>query len=421
MGLARAWLVYPARQINRDRRIRSAWLLVALLQTPELRSVLLGISAAFRRIPIDSLVESVAAIIAGSPEEREGAHDGSGLASATPGEASGAIAEEADGKSALAKYCVDLTQSARAGEIDPVIGREHEIRTMVDILLRRRQNNPLLTGEAGVGKTAVVEGLALAIARGEVPATLREVRLLSLDVGALLAGASMRGEFESRLKGLLEEATRSQQPVILFIDEVHTLVGAGGQAGTGDAAKLNITQTAKRITISAEEELMFSGGGSYIRLNAAANEQGTSGRYINYAASHSLIRPKNVPTPSVSGTSSLQELTEKKALSFELLSHAEDGRPLALEPFTLYKDGAKVADGVTDANGTVRIENHDSSTASYKVTRCCAVESCNSRAIRWCSSSCACSRRSVRCLTAASAVAMLFSSRSMGGSISRRR
>jgi type VI secretion system protein VasG len=138
----------------------------------------------------------------------------------------------------LQKYCTDLTARARAGDIDPVIGRSHEIRTMVDILLRRRQNNPLLTGEAGVGKTAVVEGLALAIASGDVPPTLRDACLLSLDVGALLAGASMRGEFESRLKSLLDEAGNSVQPVILFVDEVHTLIGAGGQAGTGDAANL---------------------------------------------------------------------------------------------------------------------------------------------------------------------------------------
>jgi len=141
-------------------------------------------------------------------------------------------------KSALAKYCSDLTALARDGRIDPVIGRGHEIRSMIDILLRRRQNNPLLTGEAGVGKTAVVEGLALAIAQGDVPPALREVRLLSLDVGALLAGASMRGEFESRLKSLLEEAAKATQPIILFVDEIHTLIGAGGQAGTGDAANL---------------------------------------------------------------------------------------------------------------------------------------------------------------------------------------
>ncbi len=192
----------------------------------------------FRNIPADQFPESVAAIVAGSPEEREGPYDGAGLTAAMPGESSGAVSGGVDEKSALVKYCVDLTEQARSGVIDPVIGRAHEIRTMVDILLRRRQNNPLLTGEAGVGKTAVVEGLALAIVGGEVPLALQGVRLLSLDVGALLAGASMRGEFEARLKSLLEEAEASSQPVILFVDEVHTLVGAGGQAGTGDAANL---------------------------------------------------------------------------------------------------------------------------------------------------------------------------------------
>jgi type VI secretion system protein VasG len=218
--------------------VRSGWLLAALVQTPDLRRVLLGISPAFQKIPADQLTDALAAILAGSPEEREGPYDGTGLTAAVPGEASGAISDSADQKSPLAKYCIDLTERARAGGIDPVIGRAHEIRTMVDILLRRRQNNPLLTGEAGVGKTAVVEGLALSIASGEVPPTLRDVRLLSLDVGALLAGASMRGEFEARLKSLLEEAGKSVQPVILFVDEVHTLIGAGGQAGTGDAANL---------------------------------------------------------------------------------------------------------------------------------------------------------------------------------------
>ncbi len=235
-AVERAWIL--ASLEFGDQRIRSAWLLAALVQTPELRRLLLGISPAFQKVPVDTLSESLAAIVAGSPEDHERAHDGSGLAAAVPGEAGGALADPTGDKSALAKYCSDLTARARAGGIDPVIGREHEIRTMVDILLRRRQNNPLLTGEAGVGKTAVVEGLALAIARAEVPPTLREVRLLSLDVGALLAGASMRGEFEARLKGLLEEASASTQPVILFVDEVHTLIGAGGQAGTGDAANL---------------------------------------------------------------------------------------------------------------------------------------------------------------------------------------
>jgi type VI secretion system protein VasG len=235
-AVERAWVL--ASLEFGDRCIRGAWLLAALLQAPELRRALLAVSPAFQKIPADQLTDDAAKLVVGSPEDLEGPHDGSGQPSAMPGEATGAMADSSGGKSALQKYCTDLTARARAGEIDPVIGRAHEIRTMVDILLRRRQNNPLLTGEAGVGKTAVVEGLALAIASGNVPPTLRDARLLSLDVGALLAGASMRGEFESRLKSLLDEAGNSVQPVILFVDEVHTLIGAGGQAGTGDAANL---------------------------------------------------------------------------------------------------------------------------------------------------------------------------------------
>ncbi|APW38299.1 ClpV1 family T6SS ATPase [Rhodoferax koreense] len=234
-AVERAWVM--ASLEFGARSVRGAWLLAALLQTPELRRVMLGISPMFAKIPADQMNESLAAIVAGSPEEGEGPQDGA------PGEmGEGDSAAPMDGAagndSALAKYCSDLTALARSGGIDPVIGRQDEIRAMVDILLRRRQNNPLLTGEAGVGKTAVVEGLALAIAAGEVPPKLREVRLLSLDVGALIAGAGVRGEFESRLKALLAEAAKSTQPVVLFIDEIHTLVGAGGQAGTGDAANL---------------------------------------------------------------------------------------------------------------------------------------------------------------------------------------
>ena len=236
VAIESAW-VLASLEFN-DRRVRSGCLLAAMLQSPDLRRVLLGISPVFQKIPADQLADALPAIVSGSPEENEGAHDGSGLESSMPGEASGALTAGSDRKSPLAVYCTDLTLQARAGEIDPVIGRGDETSAMVDILLRRRQNNPLLTGEAGVGKTAVVEGLALAIARGDVPPILRDVRLLSLDVGALLAGASMRGEFESRLKALLQDAADSAQPVILFIDEVHTLIGAGGQAGTGDAANL---------------------------------------------------------------------------------------------------------------------------------------------------------------------------------------
>jgi len=234
-AIERAWVV--ATLAFGERRIRGAWLIAALVETPELRRVLLSISPAFGKIPVDSLHDALPAWIDGSPEAEDSPYDRSDFSSAVPGEASGALAAPAKG-AALAQFCVDLTARARAGEIDPVVGREVEIRTMVDVLLRRRQNNPLLTGDAGVGKTAVVEGLALAIAAGEVPPKLAEVRLLNLDVGALLAGASMKGEFEARLKSVLEEATKSSTPVVLFVDEIHTLIGAGGQAGTGDAANL---------------------------------------------------------------------------------------------------------------------------------------------------------------------------------------
>ncbi|RFO96233.1 type VI secretion system ATPase TssH [Rhodoferax lacus] len=235
-AIERAW-VFASLSMN-ERRIRGAWLLAAMLQTPELRRLILGISPAFQKIPPLQASADFALLVAGSREDADAALADTDLPDAVPGEASGAMEAANDGKSALARYCTDLTALAREGRIDPVIGREHEIRTMVDILLRRRQNNPLLTGEAGVGKTAVVEGLALAVASGKVPPALHAVRMLSLDVGALLAGSSMRGEFESRLKAVLKEATDSAQPVILFVDEVHTLVGAGGQAGTGDAANL---------------------------------------------------------------------------------------------------------------------------------------------------------------------------------------
>ncbi|WP_396435584.1 type VI secretion system ATPase TssH [Limnohabitans sp.] len=236
LATEKAWI--QASLVFGDRKIRSAWLLVAMLSDTSLRLALRSVSPSLLKItpPLDK--SDWAPLLKGSSEQTETAHDDNDLPSAMPGEASLAMAAPQEAGDALHRYCADLTEQARNGKLDAVIGREHEIRTMIDILLRRRQNNPLLTGEAGVGKTAVVEGLALAIAQRNAPPALHKVRLLSLDVGALLAGASMRGEFEARLKQLLKEAQDSETPVILFIDEVHTLVGAGGQAGTGDAANL---------------------------------------------------------------------------------------------------------------------------------------------------------------------------------------
>lgn len=141
-------------------------------------------------------------------------------------------------QAALQQFSIDLTEAARKGEIDPIVGRDDEIRQIIDILMRRRQNNPILTGEAGVGKTAVVEGFALRIAAGDVPEPLQDVSIRTLDLGLLQAGASMKGEFENRLRQVIEEVQASEKPIILFIDEAHTLIGAGGAAGTGDAANL---------------------------------------------------------------------------------------------------------------------------------------------------------------------------------------
>jgi len=220
-----------------ESQVRTGHLLLGALKTPSLRNVLFSISGEFKRIGGDALADDFARIVAGSPEDR--LISDSSDAGATPGEASGAIAPAALGKQeALKRFTVDLTAQARAGRMDPIVGRDEEIRQVVDILMRRRQNNPILIGEAGVGKTAVVEGFAQRIARGDVPPALLEVTLRTLDVGLLQAGASMKGEFEQRLRSVIDEVQASAKPIILFIDETHTLVGAGGAAGTGDAANL---------------------------------------------------------------------------------------------------------------------------------------------------------------------------------------
>jgi type VI secretion system protein VasG len=235
-AVERAW-VYGTLKYG-DHQVRSAYIMVGLVKTFGLRNILYGISREFEKLGVDALSDKLADIVKGSPESELTASDGTGLGG-EPGEASGAMAPAHMGKQeALKKYAVDLTEKARNGEIDPVTGRDEEIRQIVDILLRRRQNNPILTGEAGVGKTAVVEGFALRLARGDVPPQLKEVSLLALDVGLLQAGASMKGEFEQRLRQVIDEVQASPKPVILFVDEVHTLVGAGGAAGTGDAANL---------------------------------------------------------------------------------------------------------------------------------------------------------------------------------------
>ncbi|MCC6135937.1 MAG: type VI secretion system ATPase TssH [Candidatus Contendobacter sp.] len=231
--------VYATLLFN-DSQVRTGHLLVGVLKTPDLRNALLAISREFDRIKPDDLMGQFGDIVAASPETGLRATDGSQVGGgAAPGEASDALAPAQMGKQeALQRFSVDLTERARKGELDPIVGRDEEIRQIVDILMRRRQNNPILTGEAGVGKTAVVEGFAHRIAAGEVPPPLKDVTLRVLDVGLLQAGASMKGEFENRLRQVIDEVQSSPKPIILFIDEAHTLVGAGGAAGTGDAANL---------------------------------------------------------------------------------------------------------------------------------------------------------------------------------------
>ncbi|RWH68341.1 MAG: type VI secretion system ATPase TssH [Mesorhizobium sp.] len=209
--------------------VRSAHILLACLRTPALEGLVSKISAEFDKIDADGVISRFADVTEGSLETGS---PPAAAAAETP------VKRGPGGDSALAKYATDLTQRARDGKIDPVVGRDPEIRQIVDILMRRRQNNPILTGEAGVGKTAVVEGFALRIAQGDVPPTLQNVSVRMLDVGLMQAGASVKGEFEKRLKAVIDEVQASETPIILFIDEAHTLIGAGGAAGTGDAANL---------------------------------------------------------------------------------------------------------------------------------------------------------------------------------------
>ncbi len=229
-AVERGWLYASLKFAS--PRVRMGHALVGVVKTPNLRNVLASVSREFLKISPDELTDKLANIIAGSPEER-----GAGAAQAPEG--AEAVAPAAMGKQeALAKFSVDLTERARKKELDPIVGREDEIRQMIHVLMRRRQNNPILTGEAGVGKTAVVEGLAHRIASGDVPPALKDVSLRTLDLGLLQAGAGMKGEFENRLRQVIEEVQASPKPIILFIDEAHTLIGAGGAAGTGDAANL---------------------------------------------------------------------------------------------------------------------------------------------------------------------------------------
>ncbi|WP_025600779.1 type VI secretion system ATPase TssH [Burkholderia sp. WSM2230] len=234
--LEQAWLI--ASLDSRIGRIRSGHLLLALLSAPDLAQFAERMSPLLRDVRVTDLKHKFDELTASSCEV-ERSHDAQRAEETADGSTTSTSMPGAPSKTpALDTYTSNLTQRAREGKIDPVIGREGEIRQTIDILMRRRQNNPIMTGEAGVGKTAVVEGLALRIAADDVPAPLKGVALHVLDMGLLQAGASVKGEFENRLKNVIDEVKKSPHPIILFIDEAHTIIGAGGQAGQNDAANL---------------------------------------------------------------------------------------------------------------------------------------------------------------------------------------
>ncbi len=232
-AIEKGWL-YASLQFG-AAKVRTGHLLYGMLKTQTLNNALQNISLEFRKVDANRLASDFEGITKGSTETTQvsgGAVDAGGAGDA----GAGGVPTGEGG--ALEQFSVDLTQQARDGKIETIIGRDAEVRQIVDILLRRRQNNPILVGEAGVGKTAVVEGFAKRIVEGDVPPSLRGVTLRALDIGMMQAGASVKGEFEKRLRSVIDEVEGSATPIILFIDEIHTLVGAGGSAGTGDAANL---------------------------------------------------------------------------------------------------------------------------------------------------------------------------------------
>ena len=234
--LSEAWLLGSVEY--GAPRVRTGHCLLALVSVSELLRMANDLSKEFEKIVPEVLKKDFVTITASSAEAAAelGAIDSAASSASASG--SGGTPKAGGRTPNLDQYTVDMTANARAGKIDPVLGRDFEVRQVIDILTRRRQNNPILVGEAGVGKSAVVEGFARRIVEGDVPEPLKNVTLRSLDLAMLQAGAGVKGEFENRLKGLIEEVKNSPTPIILFIDEAHTMIGAGGAAGQGDAANL---------------------------------------------------------------------------------------------------------------------------------------------------------------------------------------
>ncbi|MEO0829299.1 MAG: AAA family ATPase, partial [Pseudomonadota bacterium] len=217
-ALDRGW--HYATLLFGEPSIRTGHMLVAALKDDGLNAALSSVSKTLAGLDPTTVANDARGVWKTSEEEDMGSMDGAGIGGGSPSPATG---EAKTGTTALDRFCVDMTEQASSGSMDPIVGRDEEIRQIVDILMRRRQNNPILTGEAGVGKTAVVEGFAQRLASGDVPPQLRGVKLLSLDIGLMQAGASMKGEFEQRLRQVIDEVQGSPTPIILFVDEAHTL------------------------------------------------------------------------------------------------------------------------------------------------------------------------------------------------------
>jgi type VI secretion system protein VasG len=231
-----AWLL--SAMLLEQQQVRSGTVLLALLELDSLRGLLLEMAPALLEIPREVLRQELAGLLSFSSEDAGRAAPATVSSGSHAGRMPEARAARASSTPALDQFTIDLTAQAREGRVDPIRGRDAEIRQIIDILLRRRQNNPILTGEAGVGKTAVVEGFAQRVVQGRVPPALAGVAVRTLDLGLLQAGAGLKGEFENRLKSVIAEVKASATPIILFIDEAHQLIGAGGAEGQGDAANL---------------------------------------------------------------------------------------------------------------------------------------------------------------------------------------
>ena len=333
-----AW-VYGSTELG-ENAIRSGAMLVRILQSPN--KYLPSEVPALDTIPRDDLRKNLGTIAGASGEAAKLAQTGGALGDA-PARKTGTVGRDPEGP--LARYTTDLTQRAKDGTMDPVFGREPEVRQVVDILVRRRKNNPLIVGEAGVGKTALVEGLAMRIAEGSVPDQLKEVSLLSLDMSALQAGASMKGEFEKRLKGVIDEVKASPKPIILFIDEVHTLVGAGGAQGTGDAANLLKPALARGElrTIGATTWAEFK---KYIEKDPALERR---------------FQPVKVEEPSIENATLMMRGVARKFEEAHGVVILDDAVKAAAELSARYISGRQLPDKAVDLL--------DTSAARVKITR----------------------------------------------------